>query len=943
MPGLLERGGELAAIRGLLAGCVAGEGAVLLVEGPAGIGKTALLESARTMARDAGVRVLAARGGELEREFAHAVVRGLFEEAFAVAGERERAELLAGAAGLAVPVLAADPAAAPPLVGDQAFAVVHGLYWLTVNLARRSPVLLVVDDGHWCDRPSLRFLLYLVRRLEGLPVAIVLAARVREPGGEVDLLGQIASEPVARVLAPAVLSVAAVGELVQASLGSPDERFVLACHDAAGGNPFLTCELLGALARDGISPSAAAAGAVSELGPRTVRRSIVLRLARLPSSAGRLAQAVAVLGGGARLRDAALLAGLDEREASAAADALAAVDILGARLPLEFVHPIVRAAVYDELARAARSLAHVRAARVLVAERADAEQVAAHLLACEPGSEPWVAEQLRAAASTALGRGAPETARVYLERALAEPPESPDRPSLLYELGRAEALARDPRAVGRLHQALQLSEEPRVRARIAIELFELLLYAGQWDAAIALVDGTLRELGGRDPDGAIRLETMRAGMEGYDPRLVERFDRDHGRLRALALRGGRAVRPLSVLLGVLAALRVDGIGEAAGLVQRGLDGGRLLADEGAETWLPQALTALVSLDELDHAERLAREVLADGAGRGSVFGVSAGSSFLGWVHAQRGALRDAEAELRVGFGLAVEHGLTFALPSIFRYAIDVLPERPGLEDVAALVERIELPPAFEGTASGALLFDVRSRLRLLRGEVAEAIADLRRCGEIFDALHFTNPIISSWRSTLALALRATDPQEAARLVAEELDLARATGLPRPFGVALRAAGLLAGGERGIELLRDAVTALQRSPSRVEQARALTDLGGALRRAGRRAEAREPLREGLQLADHCGAERLAELAEQELRAAGAKPRRRAFSGAESLTASELRIAEMAASGLSNQQVAEALFVTSKTVENHLGRAYQKLGIHSRERLVDALRDPHTPAA
>ena len=113
------------------------------------------------------------------------------------------------------------------------------------------------------------------------------------------------------------------------------------------------------------------------------------------------------------------------------------------------------------------------------------------------------------------------------------------------------------------------------------------------------------------------------------------------------------------------------------------------------------------------------------------------------------------------------------------------------------------------------------------------------------------------------------------------------------------------------------------------ARALTDLGGALRRAGRRAEAREPLREGLQLARDCGAERLAGLAERELRAAGAKPRRLAFSGAESLTASELRIAEMAAAGLGNQQVAEALFVTAKTVENHLGRVYQKLGIHSRE--------------
>jgi DNA-binding CsgD family transcriptional regulator len=943
MGGLLERRLELESIGALLEGCSAGQGSVLLVEGPAGIGKTALLESAHVMARDAAVTVLAARAGELERGYAHAVVRQLFEPALAATGAGERGWLLAGAAGLAAPVVAPEPAAAPAPGGDRVFAVLHGLYWLTANLARRGPTLLLVDDAHWCDRPSLGFLLYLARRLEGLSAAIVLAARAREPGGEGELLEQIAGEAVTRVLAPAMLSVGAVGELVQRSLGSPDERFVLACHDATGGNPLLTHELLGALARDGVPPSAAQAGRVGELGPSTVRRAIMLRLARLPGSAGELARAVAVLGSGAQLRHAAALAGLDERAGSAAVDTLAAVEILRAQLPLEFVHPIVRSAVYDDLAPAARSLLHARAARLLAAERADAEQVAAQLLACEPAGEAWAVDQLRSAASMALARGAPEAARVYLERAFAEPPGHPERSSLLYELGRADALVRDPRAAERLREALRLSKEPGIRMRISEELFALLLYAGQWDAAIALVDSTLHELGYLDRDAATRLETLGAAMAAYDPRLVHRFDRDHARLRTLASGGGAAARPLSVLLGVLAALRVDEIDLAAGLVERGLDGAQLLAEGSGEAWLPQAMTALVALDRLDSAERLAQAVLADGSARGSVFGVSAGSSFQAWVYAQRGHLREAEADLRVGFRLAIEHGLMFALPSIFRYAVDVMPERPGLSDMAALVEQIELPAAFEHTVSGALLLDVRARMRLLDGKVPAAIADLRRGGEILDAVRMTNPVFSTWRSQLALALRQTAPQEAARLAADELDFARATGLPRPVGVALRAIGLLAGGEIGIERLREAVTTLRRSPSVLELARALTDLGAALRRAGRRAEAREPLREGLQLAGECGAQRLAALAERELRAAGAKPRRLAFSGTDSLTASELRIAEMAASGLTNQQVAEALFVTAKTVENHLGRIYQKLGIHSRERLADALGDGAEPSS
>ena len=942
MGGLLERGRELESIAALLAGGVAGEGGVLLIEGQAGIGKTALLASARASAGDAGIRVLAARGGEFEREFAYAVVRQLFEPALAALGERERSELLAGAARLAAPVVGPEPAAAPAMGAEHAFAIVHGLYWLTANLARHGPVLLVVDDAHWSDRPSLRFLLYLARRLEGLAVAIVLAARPREPGAEAELLAQIAAEPATRVLAPAALTVGAVGELIRTSLGSPDERFVLACHDATRGNPFLTRELLGALGRDAVSPSAGSAASVSELRPSTVRHAIVLRLARLPEAAGRLAQAVAVLGGGTPLRHAAGLAGLDEQAASAVADALAAVEILRPELPLEFVHPIVRAAVYDDLAPAARSLGHARAARLLAAEHADSEQVAAQLLACEALGEPWVVEQLWIAASTALARGAPETTRAYLERALAETPGSRERALLLYELGRAEVLTRDPRAAEHLQESLRLSEEPSMRARIADQLFGLLLFAGQWDAALELVDSTLGRLGDSDPDAATRLETMRAAMAGVDPRLVARVDSDHARLKTLARRGGSASRPLSVLLGVLAAWRIDDIDQAAGLVERGLDGGRLLAEEDAEAWLPQALTALIVVDQLDRAQRLADAVLTDGSRLGSAFRVSAGSSFRGWVHAQRGALRDAEADLRIGFRLAVEHGLTFALPSIFRHAIDVIPERPGLADIAVLVEQTELPPAFAATAQGAQLLEVRSRLRLPRGELPAAIADLRRCGEILDAVHFTNPVMSSWRSTLALALRPTAPDEASRLVADELALARATALPRPLGVALRAAGLLAGGERGIELLREAVATLVRSPSRLEQARALTDLGGALRRGGRRADARAPLYQGLQLARECGAQRLAEQAEGELRAAGAKPRRLAFSGAESLTASELRIAEMAASGLTNQQVAEALFVTAKTVENHLGRVYYKLGIHSRDAIADALRDVRTPS-
>jgi DNA-binding CsgD family transcriptional regulator len=193
-----------------------------------------------------------------------------------------------------------------------------------------------------------------------------------------------------------------------------------------------------------------------------------------------------------------------------------------------------------------------------------------------------------------------------------------------------------------------------------------------------------------------------------------------------------------------------------------------------------------------------------------------------------------------------------------------------------------------------------------------------------------------WRSQAALALRELgDRAEARRLAGEELDLARAWGAPRALGAALRVAGVVEGGADGLALLGEAVEVLADSPARLEQAKARTELGAALRRANRRSQAREQLRRALELATTCGAAPLAVRAESELLATGARPRRIALSGVESLTPSERRVAEMAAEGPTNREIAQALFVTAKTVEVHLSSVYRKLGISSRSQLSAAL--------
>jgi len=198
------------------------------------------------------------------------------------------------------------------------------------------------------------------------------------------------------------------------------------------------------------------------------------------------------------------------------------------------------------------------------------------------------------------------------------------------------------------------------------------------------------------------------------------------------------------------------------------------------------------------------------------------------------------------------------------------------------------------------------------------------------------PAVFPYRSLMALALaQLGEVNEARKLAAEELELARAWGTPGVIGAATRVAGLVADREPGIELLRDAVATLEASEMRLEHAHALVDLGAALRRAGKRTDAREHLATGLELGHRCGATALVDMAQAELRAAGARPRRRTLSGIGSLTPSELRVAEMAAEGMTNKEIAQALFVTLRTIETHLSHTYGKLEISSRDQLSDAL--------
>ncbi|HET6549101.1 MAG TPA: AAA family ATPase, partial [Solirubrobacter sp.] len=485
--GLLEREEELAAIKSAIDGARRGSGGALLVEGVAGIGKSALLAEARALAR--GTSVLAAAGGELERDFPYGVVRQLFEPAVRRLSASERADVLAGAAAPAAGIVAGGATVGDPL------SIQHSLYWLTVNLAARAPVLLTVDDLQWADTASLRVLLFLARRLDGMGALLVLALRSEDAGGP--SVAQLAAQ--AHTLRPAALTEAAVGTLIERGLAAPEPRFVSACHAATGGTPYLVGELVQALAADQVAPVADSVRLVRGLGPATIAHATVLRLARLPTGAVPLAEAVAVLGVDARLWAAARVAGLDEVQAVGAADTLVAAHVLRPGTPLEFVHPIVRAAVYEQLPPGARAAAHARAARLLGDAGAEVDAIAAHLLLTEPAGHDEVIERLRDAAREALARGAPEAAVTYLKRAHEEHLEP--RLDVLEELALAEQVVRAPAAIGHLEEALRRATDRARRARLSIALAELLALMAQWTRAYVLFGSALDELG--DDDGPL--------------------------------------------------------------------------------------------------------------------------------------------------------------------------------------------------------------------------------------------------------------------------------------------------------------------------------------------------------------------------------------------------------------------------------------------------------
>jgi DNA-binding CsgD family transcriptional regulator len=930
---LLEREDELRRIDAALAAATAGTGGALTIEGAAGIGKSRLLACAAEAARERGTGVLEARGRELEAAFAFGVVRQLLERTVRSAGPERRAGLLSGAAALATPILL--PEAAPAGEEASGFPLLHGLYWTLANLADEGPLLLAVDDVHWADAASREFLAFLAPRLRELPILLVATTRPT-PGEDASPTAGDA-EPIR----PRPLSTAAIADLGAARLGAAvDPDFAAACRVVTGGNPFLLRELLGELAAERIEPVAASAPRVEGIGPEAVGRVVLGDLARLGAAAMPLARATAVLET-AQLEDAASLAAVDPAEARVAADELAAANILDGGFLLGFRHALVRNAIYGDIPSQARSELHRRAAALLRDDPTGPASAASHLLRSAPAADPDAAALLLDAGQDALRRGSPEAAAGYLRRAAAEPPPPARRGEALRALARTEALAGSVAAIERYEEALPLLADVGERCDAARELATI--YAMQagitaQGRAVATLENVLADLGPDHAEERVALECdlvcfARIAI-GVDPTVAAHVES----LRALAdsdWGAGTAIgRRVRVRAAYDAAIGSESIAAVRALLDPALADGLFLRDEPIESaHSPVAAFTLMAADDYAGAEALLDEAIADAGRRGSSVGYSQASGYRALCLLRRGALVEAETDARAGLEAA---RLPESTPLLAALCADALLEQGKVAEAEAILAAHGVDSGGGETHFFLHLLETRGRLRLAAGDAERALADLDDAVRVQRKLGLENPALMSARTSAARAYLALGDRETARvLAAAEVEPARRFGAARAIGVALSVLGLAEGGEAGTELMREAVATLAGSGAELQLARAEIELGAALRRAGERRAAREDLGRGLERAERCGAAPLVERAREELLASGARPRRTRLSGVDSLTASERRVARMAASGLSNPEIAQRLFVTRKTVEVHLSHCYRKLGISSRTALGEAL--------
>ncbi|MFD8305343.1 ATP-binding protein [Streptomyces sp. NPDC059690] len=873
---LWERDAELAAVAqavDTLRADRSSSGSLLIVQGEAGLGKTALLAKTRHIAERRGCTVWSARGGETLRSVPFNVVRQLLQPALVSLMPEEAREYLGDWYEVAGPALGitepGERQADPQGVRDGLVAAVR-------RLARRDwPLVLLIDDAHWADQETLRWLAAFAERLDDLSVLVVVARRPGEVSGEsARLLDAVAATAARPGTLLSALTPDATAGLTRATLGAhADAPFCREVWAVTGGNPYETVELLAKVQDSELEPTEGSAAELRALNRSARGGGLVARLEELGIDATRFAWAAAILGTDITVRLVAKLATMEHDTAARCAELLKGARILAEPDPsagrtgdgeLEFVHPLIASAVYNSIPDALRTAMHGIAAQVITDSGRGAAMASRHLLKVHPDDDEELVEQLREAAREHLAVGAPDAARRCLERALLEPPTPEVHARVLYELGCATLLTAPAVTIDHLQSALGmpgLAGDERVDA--VFRLSQALLHNDQLEEAVRTVEAEAARLD--DGPAKLRLQAVRFMWEGIAGEAVSP-DRSE-RLAALAATcTGRdnSERALLMLRGFDALIHGENAEEVVEYCDRSLVNGRLAPGLGwTDTeWGIELLLMLASsyahTDRLDRAESLCTEALRayESAGWSGGHLVLA-HAYVGLAHRRRGRLREAETSLRESLRLAERVGRGLPLYwTVTCNLVDTLLARGHVVEAWEVAEQYGFAPPYPSTIVMPDVRSVRGRLLLAVGRTKDGVNELEEAEKAAAARGHHNPVVVPWALDLARALATEDPSRAARLASDARRQAERFGTDTAIGEALRCAAALETGQRAVRLAAQAVAYLEASPCQYEHAAARVEYGIAARSVAE-------INRGLALARSCGADGLVATAREVL--------------------------------------------------------------------------------